>query len=276
MYRTFCTITAIFSIWLLSSCSAPRKTIYFNQASSSIDTSIPNQALAPVPESRVLPDDILAINVTTISDLDPRAQGKLFNDGGTPFIIAPMTGGGSSGGGAVGQANGYLVDADGFISFPVIGKIKVTGYTTKELKGIMAAKLKDYIKDPVVEVRIINYKITIFGEVSRPGTIIAPNQRISILEAIATAGDIPVTGRKDNVLVVRETNGQREYARLNLNSRDVFNSPFFYLRQNDVVYVEANRVRRQESNDFLRIYLPTITTLLTAVVSLYTVIRLTQ
>ena len=92
----------------------------------------------------------------------------------------------------------------------------------------------------------------------------AANQKISILDAIAAAGDIPITGRKDNVLIIRETEGKREYARLNLNSRTLFSSPYYYLKQNDIIYVEPARIRRQENNDFLKFYLPTIRTILSS------------
>lgn len=108
------------------------------------------------------------------------------------------------------------------------------------------------------------------------GTIFSHNQRISIIDAIAASGGIPITGRKDNVLVVRETEGKREFARLNLNSRNVFNSPYFYLKQNDMIYVEPSRVRRQENNDFLRFYLPTIMTLVSSAITIYSISQISK
>lgn len=269
---------AVVSILLLTaSCMTPQKTIYF-QENTPLDPHVQVENIEKRKEITILPDDIIAINISTISTITANAQGlgdptMVFNQGGTVFNAGASLGGQSGSGG---ENKGYLVDANGFIDYPVLGKLKVSGLTLRELKEVMAKRLTDFLKEPVVEARIINYKITVLGEVNTPGTIIAPNHKISVVDAIALAGDMPITGRKDNVLIIRETEGRREYARLNLNSRNVFNSPYYYLKQNDKIYVEPARVRRQESNDFLRFYLPTFTSFLSTAVAIYGITQLTK
>lgn len=275
LFRVFSVLSVM--LLLIASCSSPKKVIYFKEGVKNEDTVVSVQDVLPVPEIRIQPDDILSINVTSISSIsdqnpDPVA---IFNEGGTRYSLTPMAGGT---GGAVGgvQTNGFIVDELGQIDFPVVGKIKLGGLTMREAKELLTARLKDYVKDPVVEARIINYRVTILGEVGRPGPVIAPNHKLNIVEAIAAAGEIPVTGRKDNVLVIRQKGDQREFARLNLNSKDVFKDPYFNLMQNDIVYVEPSRIRRQESNEFLRFYLPAIASLMTTALSVYGIVQLTK
>ena len=120
----------------------------------------------------------------------------------------------------------------------------------------------------------MNYKITLLGEVNKQGPILTSNHKITIIDAIAAAGGIPITGRIDNVLVIREENGHREEARLNLHSNNVFNSPFFRLKQNDIVYVEQSRIKKEEANTFLRVYLPLFTTLLSSAVTVIALVTI--
>ncbi|XZF13831.1 polysaccharide biosynthesis/export family protein [Chitinophagaceae bacterium MMS25-I14] len=256
----------------VASCSAPKKVIYFRD-NQKTDTTISVQRMQPRPDIIIQPDDILAINVTSITSMTDKASVAIFNEGGTAYSITANSGSAAAAGGT---QPGYLVDVNGNIDFPVLGKIKISGLTIRQTKELLSEKMQNYVKNPVVEVRIINYRITVLGEVGKQGTIVAPNQKISIIDAIAAAGDIPVTGRKDNVTIIRETNNQRQFAHVNLNSKDVFLSPFYYLQQNDIVYVEPARVRRQESNDFLRFYLPTITTLLSTALAVYGIVQLTK
>lgn len=269
-------LVAVAILLLAASCTSPQKTIYFSE-NSPLDPHVQVENMEPRKEITILPEDIIAISVTTISSITSAGKGvadpvAIFNEGGTNYNLSSSIGAGGSGA----QNKGYLVDATGFIDYPVIGKIKVSGMTLRQVKDMMAKRLEDFVKDPVVEARIINYRITVLGEVSSPGTIIAPNHKISVVDAIALAGDMPITGRKDNVLIIRETEGRREYARLNLNSRNVFASPYYYLKQNDVIYVEPARIRRQESNDFLRFYLPTFTTLLSTAIAIYGVTQIVK
>lgn len=271
-------ITIISISVILVSCSAPQKTVYFSESTPQ-NPHVQVDNIEPIKELKILPKDILAINVSTISSLnysatpgatDPAAP---FNNGGTNYAVSASVGGGPGGGGG-GSNKGFLVDDGGYIDYPLIGKLKISGLTLREVKDLLARRLEAYVKEPVVEARIINFTVTILGEIGSPGKIIAPNHKINILDAVAAAGDIPITGRKDNVLIIRETEGKREYARLNLNSKDVFQSPYYYLKQNDVIYVEPGRVKKQENNDFLRFYLPTATTLISAGLTFYSISQL--
>ena len=263
MNRTL--IALLMGLLIMVSCKGPQKIIYFKDLVA-LDPTVQTQRVDKLKEAIVQTDDILAIHVSTFSSIVESAPSTLF-EGGTPVAIGSTMGGG-------GTAKGYLVDAGGFIDFPVLGKVKVGGLTMRQIKEMLVTRLKDYVKTPVVDARIINYRITVLGEVGRPGTIVAPNQKMSIVDAIAAAGDIPLTGRKDNILIIRETEGVREFARLNLNSKEVFFSPYYYLKQNDIVVVEPSKLKRQESNEFLRFYLPTISTLLSAAIAFYSISKL--
>ncbi len=254
-------VLAAVCILYMSSCTVPQQTIYFKN-NTPTDSTVLVTKIPPYLPSRIAPDDILAIKITSISDFTEKNPVSIFNDGGIAYALTPSLGGGggstSGSGTSGGGINGYLVDNHGDIDFPVIGKMPVAGKTLREVKDMIAIRLKEnYVKDPVVEIRILNYKVTVIGEVRYPGVVIAPNHRMNVLEAIAAAGDIQLTGRRDNLLVMREHDGIREFARVNLNSRNAFTNPYFYLKQNDIVYVEGSRVSRQDNNNsFFRFYLP--------------------
>lgn len=276
--RQLLTIVGLLGILFISSCGSfgtlQKRTIYF-RSNEPTDSSVYITKIPPYIPSIVQPDDILAVKITSISDFTEKSPVSIFNDGGIEYVLVPSINNGSNGGGGGGNANlkGYLVDGDGLIDYPVIGKMKVAGLTVRQIKTMISEKLAaNYIKDPVVEVRIINYKVTVLGEVRYPGVVIAPNHRMNVMEAVAAAGDISLSGRRDNIMVIRENHGQREFARINLSSRNSFTNPYFYLKQNDILYVEASKVVRQEThNNFTRFYLPTITSSLTSLVAIYAI-----
>jgi polysaccharide export outer membrane protein len=256
-------------MWILGSCSVPTQTIYFKN-NTATDSTVLVTKIPPYKQSRIAPDDILAIKISSISDFTTKDPVSIFNDGGIEYVLTPTaSNGGGSSGSSGGGIKGYLVDPHGEIDFPVIGKMPVAGKTLREVKDMISQKLREnYVKDPVVEVRILNYKVTVMGEVRYPGVVIAPNHRMNVLEAVAAAGDITSSGRKDNILIMREHDGIREFARVNLNSRNAFTNPFFYLKQNDIVYVESSRVVRQEGNNsVMRFYLPFASTILSSIVA---------
>jgi polysaccharide biosynthesis/export protein len=266
IYRNFLGIAVLL---LIASCSAPKKTIYFNtNAKAPSATSIVETT--PRPQLRIAKDDIIAINVSSVDPKTPPEQILIFNNGGVAGPVVPQSG---TTGTQQNVQKGYLVGSEGTIDFPAIGEVAIAGMTVDEAKETLVKKLSDYIKDPVVEVRIINYRINMLGEVNRVGPVLAPNHKINILEAITAAGDIRITGRKDNVLIIREKEGKQEFGRVNLNSQTIFTSPYYYLQQNDIVYVEPNRVKRQEANEFLRFYLPAVAAMLTSILSVYGIIR---
>jgi polysaccharide export outer membrane protein len=167
---------------------------------------------------------------------------------------------GMVGGGAFvqqgGQVLGYFVEADGSIKLPYIGKVYVEGLTRSALEDTLQRAFSEYTKDPIVNVRFMNYKVTVLGEVNRPGTFSIPNERMTILEAIGMAGDLTIFGQRNEILIVREVNGKREFGRLDLLSKDIVQSPFYYLKTNDVIYVEPAPARffaRERIPQFLSI-----------------------
>jgi Periplasmic protein involved in polysaccharide export len=261
----------------IASCKVPEQTLYFKD-NRSTDSSVLLTKIPGYTQSRIASDDILAINISSISDFTEKTPVKIFNDGGIEYTLTPSVGGNGGGGGGAANQRGYLVDPDGFIDYPVIGKLHVAGLTLREIKVLLSEKLKsEYIKDPVVEVRILNYKVTVLGEVKWPGVVIAPNHRMNVIEALAAAGDINISGRRDNVMVIREKDGRREFARIDLSSRNAFTNPYFVLKQNDIVYVEAaEAVRQNVNNSFVRFYLPVITGVLGLGLGIYALTQVSR
>lgn len=146
------------------------------------------------------------------------------------------------------QLQAYLVDKNGFIEFPVLGSIKVGGLTRVQVIQLLKEKLDPvYVKDPIVNIFITNFKVTIQGDVSRPGTFNVPNERLSIFDALGLAGDLNISANRENVLVIREENGTKNEYRVNLMSKTTLTSPVYYLQQNDVVYIEPNYAKVQDA-----------------------------
>lgn len=146
--------------------------------------------------------------------------------------------------------SGYLVDQNGDIIFPVLGRMKVLGKTHAELARNIEQQLKDggYVLDPVVTVKLMNFRVCVLGDVTRPGQLIVQGERLTIFEALSMVGDMTITGQRENVTVIREENGKRIIGNINLASKDVFNSPYYYLHQNDVVYVEPNAKKKRNAD----------------------------
>lgn len=141
----------------------------------------------------------------------------------------------------------YLVDQSGSIEFPVLGKLKLGGLTRTEALQLLQTKIGVYIKNPIVNLRITNFKVSLQGEVNLPGTYPIASERVTLVEALSMAKDLTIYGRRDNILVIRETNGVKSYNRVDITKSDFINSPFYYLTQNDVVYVEPNKTRINSS-----------------------------
>lgn len=149
------------------------------------------------------------------------------------------------------QITGYLVDNDGMINFPIVGKIHVAGLTKTECEDLIKSKIQPYLartENPLVSVRTSSYRITVIGEVNRPGVIPVATEKISLIEALAEAGDMTIYGKRDNILLVREDkSGEKHKVRLNMNDANIINSPYYYLQQNDIVYVEPHKVKARNT-----------------------------
>ncbi len=220
----------------LGSCNASKKVAYI-QGAGEDDMSEYMQS-TPLYDAQIMPKDLLTI---TVSATDPEAV-KPFN-----LTVPSLTTGTSTYSQPSLQA--YLVDNNGQINFPVIGLITLSGLTKGEAEQKVTALLGKYLKEePVVTVKFVNYKISIIGEVARPNTFTIVNEKVNIFEALAMAGDMTIWGKRDNVKIIREdVNGNKNVIVLNLNDPSVIYSPFYYLQQNDVVYVEPNETKAKNS-----------------------------
>jgi polysaccharide export outer membrane protein len=215
---------------LASSCTLSKRVVYFND-----ETKINNEPKTHVPV--IQNDDLLSINVSSLDQVStapfnlPNSTVNT-NTGYTLGSLPPV---------------GYLVDGNGDINFPVIGKLHVQGKNRFEIITELENKLKEYVSHPVISIRILNFKVTVLGEVNRPGTITIPNEKVTILEAIGISGDLTILGERENIIVIREVNGEKKQFSVNINSNEIFNSPVYYLQQNDVIYVKPNRVKINSS-----------------------------
>jgi polysaccharide export outer membrane protein len=234
----------LISLLSLSSCVTHDELLNFNKGAEFPDTAVDIQNL---PQLQIQPDDLLSIRVKA---LDPLAA--------EPFNVDPLGGNMNMnmGGGGMRPLIGFLVSREGTIDFPMLGTIEVIGLTTDELKDLLLEKLQPFLKEPVVLVRFLNFRITVLGEVAGPGSYFVAQERVTVLDMLGQAGDITPYGNRTNVLIIREQNGQRQTARLNLQDRDVFKSPFFYLQQNDVIYVEPLPTRTASIRDQSQRILP--------------------
>jgi polysaccharide export outer membrane protein len=179
-------------------------------------------------EIKIQPDDLLVIN---ISAEDPKVT--------APFNLNPTSVVGGSGQGAMSKSavDNYLVDADGFIDFPELGKLKISGLTRSEVLALFKQKLSAYIKNPIVTIRIENFKVVVQGDVGSPGVFQVNSDRFTLIEALAMAGDLKLTAQRNNILVIRDIDGVKSYHRVDVTKADFINSPYYYMAQNDVVYV---------------------------------------
>lgn len=219
-------------VGLLFSCATKDDVVYFNGMDSS-DNSIGLDSYSPTYHI----DDELVI---VVNALDAEAA-RPFNKTSVSVSQDLLDARGRE------RIQTYRVDPDGNINFPVLGMLKIAGLNRAQATKMLQDKLSDYIKNPIVDIETVNYRITVLGEVNRPGTFTATNERITLVEAISLAGDLTIYGERENVLVIQDYDGKKTYTRVNLKSDDLFDSPVYYLSQNDVVYVEPNKTRAKNS-----------------------------
>lgn len=223
---------------LLASCSSYKNVPYLQ------NKEVVNQfdGLLPMYDAKIMPKDLLTITVNTT---DPEASAPFnltvqsaINSARTTSLVQQPT------------LQQYLVNNDGNIDFPVLGRIHVGGLTKNQAEDLIREKLKDYLREvPIVTVRMSNYKISVMGEVARPGTFTVSNEKVNILEALAMAGDLTIWGMRDNVMLIREdSDGRREIYTINLNDANLVNGPHYYLQQNDILYVTPNETKAKNSD----------------------------
>lgn len=233
------------------SCATKADMVYFQ------DEGIGNFSQPVInPDVKYQPGDMLTINV---SGLDPDAV--------RPFNLWSIASVGGQAGQASVQVQTYLVDKNGNIEFPVLGTISIAGLTRLEATELIKNKLEEYVKDPIVNIRISNFTITILGEVNNPGTFTIMDEKVSLTEALGLAGDLTIYGNRKNILLTREIDGQKKFAIFDLTSARVLASKNYYLAQNDVIYVAPNKTRVNTSrvNPNNALLLSSIGTLVTIV-----------
>jgi polysaccharide export outer membrane protein len=237
---------------LLSSCASRKDVVYFQDAEN-FETLVNDNTFV----SKFKVDDLVSIH---ISSLNPEAS--------APFNLFR----GSSEGGFQAEQIDYLVDQAGEIDFPVIGKLKIQGLSPEEVRILLRERLSDYLKDPIINIRLRNFSITVLGEVLKPGTYPVNGEQITILEALGLAGDLTLRGVRNNILVLRDFNGTKVYSRVDLTSKNITKSPVYYLTQNDVVIVEPNKsaIKETSLDASASIYVSIATVLITSTILLIT------
>lgn len=229
-------LSVVLFAFLMGACSVPKDVVYLQ----GVDTLTPEQIkqMSQTYTTKIVPDDMLNI---TVSAWDPTVT--------TPFN--PPTYAYAKEGDQLVSASqtmyNYIVDKNGDINFPILGRIKVGGLTREEVSEMLEKEISKYIKEPLVTVQLVNFKITFMGEVARPGGFTIKTDRISILDAIGMAGDLTINANRKNVLIIRDNKGIKEFARMDLTAPDIFASPYYYLQQNDVVYIEPNKAKQRNS-----------------------------
>lgn len=213
-------VASSFLLPLLFSCASKKDVVYFQNAKN-YETIVSDNSF----ENKFKIDDAIGIHVST---LNPESS--------IPFNLYT---GGIDSSGKVEQID-YIVDKSGNIDFPVLGSIKVLGLSPEELKLELKERLNEYLKDPIINVRLKNFSITVLGEVNRPGTYQVNGEQINILEALGLANDLTIKGMRENILVIKDFNGTKVYNRVDLTKKEILNSPSYYLTQNDIIYVEPN------------------------------------
>ncbi|MCX2432354.1 polysaccharide biosynthesis/export family protein [Pedobacter sp. GR22-10] len=236
--RNKCIYYALLITFCLStSCVSNKKIAYFQDIQTVNQAQLENAI--KFTEPLIQSDDILSINIFT---LNPQSGTVVNQAASTPTL------GGNTNNSLSTQSTGFLVDKNGEIELSLVGKVKVAGLTTYQARELIREKVSTFYKEPNIQLRFANFKVSVLGEVSSPSAYTLPNEKVSILDALSLAGDLTIYGRRDNILIVRDNNGKKEFARLDLNSSNIFSSPFYYLKQNDVIYVEPNKRKVSASN----------------------------
>ncbi|TDB63384.1 polysaccharide biosynthesis/export family protein [Arundinibacter roseus] len=215
------------------SCVSPKNIVYFQGDSLRYSTDTIRQSYTPT----IQPNDLLSIVVGSLSP-ESDVIFNVPNQYTTSAMNYSATGGGSRQ-----QSLGYLVDSDGNIEMPLVGKINIKDLKAQTASDTIRQRLLTYLREPTVTIRSLNFKVSVLGEVNRPAVYVIPDEKVTLPELLSLAGDLTIFGRRTNILLIREENGKREYVKLDLTSRDIFDSPYYYLHKNDMIYVEPIEAR---------------------------------
>lgn len=230
MYKITTCLVILMTLFFLSSCNTYHNIPYFQELKTSASVEEPVKNYSPL---TIQPADVLGIHVNSrnpesaaIFNYNLSRTNNTYSDNGQN---SPVT--------------GYMVDEDGFIHLPLIGKRKAAGLTVSELREQITTELLKLYRDPVVNVRILNFKVAVYGDVLRPDIYTLQNERTTITQALSLAGDLNITAMRKRVFLVREENGSRRFIPIDLTSKKVFESPYFYLKNNDEIYVQPDKTK---------------------------------
>lgn len=226
---------SLFFLGTLFACVSPKQIVSFREEKM-IDTTAATVLADSHYVAIIQPSDLLNIYVTSASS----EASSYFNFSERPEDQNSL-------------ANSYLVDVLGNIRLPLVGDIAVAGLTSIAARDTVTQKLKKYLLNPSVKLTIRNFRVTVLGEIARPGVVTVQNERITLTEALAMSGDMTVYSRRDNVLIIREVNGKKSYGQVDLNSRELFTSEYYYLHANDIVYVEPLKTKKAMAENWYRI-----------------------
>lgn len=257
MKTTKLALLTLLTIGILSSCRSNKTIPYFKNIPVSEYSKIEQ---AEFTEPIIASDDILDI---TIQTADPEASMSVRAAAINADVAAPV----------IQRVTGFMVDKNGDVELPIIGNIHVGGLTTFEARQAIREKASSFYVKPAVQVRFVNFKITVIGEVARPSSYTVPNEKVTILDAIGLAGDLTIFGKRENVLLIRENEGSKEMVRFNLNDSDLFSSPFYYLKQNDIIYVEPSNAKINATDASRLSVVSVIASIVSAAAILVTVLR---
>ena len=233
------TVILVLSV-LICSCTTYKSIPYFKDVSDSANLYVNTQAFS---EPTVQYDDILSISINTMDPTNSSALTMSTGSSASSMLSGLSSSSSVSNSVSMPTSATYRVDKVGNIDIPLIGKFNVVGKTTSQIKDIVLQKVGDYFKTPTIDVRFNNFRITVLGEVMRPSTFTFSNEKVTIFDALGQAGDLSIFGKRDNLLLIRDSAGIKQMVRLNLNSKSLIASPYFYMKQNDVLYVEPTKAK---------------------------------
>lgn len=234
----------------LVSCAQPKKIVYFQNIPDSLSTATAVPVIA-FEEPRITVNDILNISVQTIDQKD---------------VVKPGTEGTAD------ETTGYKVDKNGEVDIPLVGTVKLAGLTTAEAKEAVKEKAKKLFVDPVVNIQLASYYFNVVGDVGKPGRIVMPVEKISIIDALALAGDLTIQGKRENIMIIRDDNGKKTFARLDLTSSEIFRSPYYYIKNGDCIYIEPNKSKIRSADPTRERYLSYAISLISLALTTATII----
>lgn len=240
--RSFCLFCSLLIALFFISCNSQKKVAY--NYIEKVNDTLAKGVLKDF-EPVIQKNDLLSIQILSNST-KPEISDALYN----PPALSGMSGSSGGGGSGGSPTHGYMVDIDGNISFPRLGIIHAEGLTKRQLADTIVSRIKD-LENPSAIIRFLNYRVTVVGEVGHPGTFTIPYEKVTIFEALGLAGDIPVTGIKDRVRVLREINGDREIGTVDMTSKKIFESPYYHLQQNDVIIVDVKKNKVKQTDQAL-------------------------